>query len=149
MLSNRTVYFLIKHSHPVNKEPRSVIVKTLVTKKDVKTTFEFFNNLTNWESGGALTNIRQENDEWWLADSPSGEAKIRLRSYANFGILDNDFIGGGVEWTVFCRVIPNECGSTVSWLFIRPEPMTQEQFEHQLKNFDNEILGWKKALESS
>lgn len=132
----------------MNKEPRSVIVKTLVTKKDIKTTFGFFNNLKNWESGGALKNIRQENNDWWLTDSPFGEAKIRLRHDENFGILDHDFVGGGGEWTVFCRVTPNESGSTVSWLFIRPEQMTQEQFEGQLKNFDNEILGWRKALES-
>lgn len=132
----------------MDKEPRSVIVKTLVTKKDIKTTFEFFKNMKNWESGGALKNIRQENEDWWLTDSPFGEARIRLRYDEKFGIVDHDFIGGGGEWTVFCRVIPNESGSTVSWLFIRPEPMTQEQFENQLKNFDNEILAWKKALES-
>ena len=45
-------------------------------------------------------------------------------------------------------MIPNESGSTVSWLFIRPEPITQEQFEGQLHNFDNEITGWQETLES-
>ena len=132
----------------MNKEPRSVIVKTLVTKKDSKTAFGFFHNLKNWESGGALKNIRQENDGWWITDSPFGEARIKLRYDEKFGILDHDFVGGGGEWTVYCRITQNESGSTVSWLFIRPEQMTQEQFEGQLKNFDNEILGWKKALES-
>lgn len=131
----------------MNKKPRSVIVKTLVITQSVKMTFDFFNDLKNWESGGALKNIRQENDGWWITDSPFGEAKIRLRSDVNFGILDHDFVGGGGEWTVFCRVTPNESGSTVSWLFIRPESMTQEQFENKLENFDSEISGWKKALE--
>jgi hypothetical protein len=130
------------------KTPRSVIVKTMVTTKDVKTTFDFFMNLKNWETGGALKNIRKGNEDWWLCDSPFGEAKIRLTPNEEFGILDHDFIGGGGEWTVFSRVIPNESGSTVSWLFIRPEPMTPEQFEEQLRNFDNEIKGWQKALES-
>lgn len=127
--------------------PRSIIVKTLVTTKDVKTVFEFFTNVKNWESGGALKNIQRDKDDWWICDSPSGKAKIRLRQNEKFGILDNDFIGGGVEWTVSCRVTPNQSGATVSWLFIRPESMIHEQFEEQLKNFDNEILGWKKALE--
>ena len=126
----------------------SVIVKTLVTTRDVKATFEFFTNVKNWESGGALKNIRKSEDNLWLYDSPFGEAKIRLRSNEEFGILDHNFIGGGGEWTVSCRVTSNESGATVTWLFIRPEPMTQEQFEEQLKNFDNEIMGWKKALES-
>jgi len=132
----------------MSKEPRSVIVKTLVTRKDVKTTFDFFHNLKNWETGGALKNIRQGNDGWWITDSPFGEARIKLRHDAKFGILDHDFVGGGGQWTVFCRVTPNESGSVASWLFIRPEPMTHEQFEEQLKNFDSEISGWKKTLES-
>ena len=130
------------------KEPRSVITETLVTTQDPKTTFDFFKNLKNWETGGALKNIRQEKNGWWLVDSPLGEARIRLRQDESFGILDHDFVGGGGKWTVFCRVTPNESGSTVSWLFVRSEQMTQEQFEGQLKNFNNEILGWKAALES-
>ena len=132
----------------MGKEPRSVIVKTLVTKKDFKTTFDFFKSLKNWESGGVLKNIRQGDDGWWFVDSPFGEARIKSNHDERFGILDHNFVGGGVEWTVFCRVTPNESGSTVSWLFIRPESMTHEQFEGQLKNFDNEISGWTKALES-
>jgi hypothetical protein len=71
------------------------------------------------------------------------------------GILDHDFIvaggrgAGGNKWTVFCRVTPNESGSTMSWLFLCPEGMSQEQFEGQLNNsFDKEIEGWKKALEA-
>ena len=130
------------------KEPRSVITETLVTTQDPKTTFDFFKNLKNWETGGALKNIRQEKNGWWLADSLLGEARIRLRQDESFGILDHDFVGGGGKWTVFCRVTPNESSSTVSWLFTRPEQMTQEQFEGQLKNFSDEILGWKEALES-
>lgn len=129
------------------KNPRSVIVKTMVTAKNAKTTFDFFKNLKNWESGGALKNMKQDKDDWWMCDSPFGEAKIRLRLNEEFGILDHDFAGGGGEWTVFSRTTPNESGSTVSWLFIRPEPMTQEQFEDQLKNFDLEIKGWQKTLE--
>ena len=132
----------------MNKEPRSVIVKTMVTTKDIRDTFEFFTNLKKWESGGALKNIQKDKDDWWICNSPFGEAKIRLRSNEKFGVLDHDFIGGGGEWTVFCRVTPNESGSTVTWLFIRPELMTQEQFEEQLKNFDNEIIDWRKSLES-
>lgn len=132
----------------MSKEPRSVIVKTLVTKKGTKEIFDFFKNLKNWETGGALKNIRDGDDGWWISDSPFGEVRIRLRHDERSGILDHDFVGGGGKWTVFSRVTPNESGSTVSWLFIRPEQMTQIQFEEQLKNFDSEILGWKKALES-
>jgi len=132
----------------MTKEPRSVIVKTLVTKENSKKVFEFFTNLKNWEYGGALKNIQKGKDDWWSCDSPFGKAKMKLKSNEKFGILDHDFIGGGGEWTVFSRVTQNQSGSTVSWLFIRPEMMTQEQFERQLQNFDNEIEGLRKAIES-
>ena len=132
----------------MSKGPRSVIAKTMITTKNIKTVFEFFIDMKNWELGGALKNIQREKDDWWICDSPFGKAKIRLRHNEEFGILDNDFVGGGGEWTVSCRITPNEEGSTVTWLFIRPELMTQEQFESQLKNFDVEMDGWKKALES-
>jgi len=126
---------------------RSVIVKTLVTTKNIKTVFEFFINVKNWESGGALKNMQKTSDGFWLCDSSFGKVKIKLRSNEEFGILDHDFFVDGGKWTVSCRVTPNESGSTVSWLFIKPESMTHNEFEEQLKNFDNEIIGWKKSLE--
>ena len=59
---------------------------------------------------------------WFLdrRDTPFGPAKISLRDDKDQGVLDHDFFvaDGGGEWTVFCRVMPNERGSTVSWTFI-------------------------------
>jgi len=130
----------------MSKEPRSVIVKTMVVDKNPTDVYVFFSNIKNWESGGALKNIKRESDGFWHADTPFGSAKIRLRHDKEYGIMDHDFIGGGGEWTVFCRVTPNERGSTVSWTFIRPETLSVEQFENQLKNFDKEIEGWKTAI---
>lgn len=127
--------------------PRSVIAKTLVVDKDSHTVFDFFSNLKNWESGGVLKNTKKVDAEWWEADTPLGKARIRIRSNEALGIFDHDFVGGGGEWTVFCRVTPNESGSTASWLFIRPDGMPQEEFERQLgDSFDKEMEGYKKAI---
>lgn len=126
---------------------RSPIVKSLVTTKNVENTFKFFTNPKNWESGFALKKIRKIEKDLWFCDSIFGEVQIRLRSNKKFGVLDYDFIVDNVEWTVFSRVMSNGKGSIVSWLFIRPKSMEQEQFEDQLKFFDTEIKGWKKALE--
>ncbi|MGA8842588.1 MAG: hypothetical protein WB511_03320 [Nitrososphaeraceae archaeon] len=43
--------------------------------------------------------------------------------------------------------MPNEKGSTTTWTFVKPYSLSDEQFEEQLKMFDQEILGWKNALE--
>ena len=61
--------------------------------------------------------------------------------------MDHVFIGGGLEWHVSVRIIPNEDGSTVSWTFIKPEGVSEDQFEKQLANFDSEISNWNSALE--
>ena len=34
-----------------------------------------------------------------------------------------------------------------TWTFVRPDNLTDKQFEEQLKMFDQEISGWKNALE--
>lgn len=130
------------------KEPRSVIVKTFVADKEPSKVFDFFLNVKNWEYGGVQKNIRKAEGDWWDVESPFGRAKIRLRPNREFGIFDHDFVGGGASWTVFCRVTPNEKGSTISWLFIRPEGMTQEEFERQLtSSFDMEMANFKKVIE--
>ncbi|HEX7180036.1 MAG TPA: hypothetical protein VF220_09955, partial [Nitrososphaeraceae archaeon] len=72
---------------------------------------------------------------------------IKTRPYKELGILDHIFIAGQIEWNVFIRIVPNEKGSTTTWAFVRPDSLTDEQFEEQLKMFDQEILGWKNALE--
>ena len=61
--------------------------------------------------------------------------------------MDHVFIGGGLEWPVSVRIIPNEDGSTDSWTFIKPEGVSEDQFEKQLANFDSEISNWNSALE--
>jgi hypothetical protein len=68
---------------------------------------------------------------------------------SQYGILDHIFIGGGLEWHVFVRIIPNQSGSTTTWTFIRPDGLDEKQFEEQLKMYDIEINNWQKALESS
>lgn len=137
------------------KGPRSVIVKTLVVNKKPERVINFFSNVKNWETGGVLQNAKKVDAKSWEVDTPLGKARIRLRHNKQMGILDHDFIvaggrgAGGNKWTVFCRVTPNESGSTMAWLFLCPEGMSQEQFEGQLNNsFDKEIEGWKKALEA-
>ncbi len=138
------------------KAPRSVIVKTLVVNKKPERVIDFFSNVKNWETGGVLRHAKKVDAKSWEVVTPLGKARVRLRHNKQIGILDHDFVlaggaegRGGSKWTVFCRVTPNESGSTTSWLFICPESMSQEQFESQLKNsFDKEIEGWKNALDS-
>ena len=130
--------------------PRKVIVKTMTVNRSTDTVFEFFKNIKNMESGGILKDITKGEDGWWKFRTPAGEAKLKLgRVEQELGVIDHVFVGNGLVWQVYVRIVPNQDGSTASWTFIRPDGLDDKQFEEQLAAFDIEIEGWKKALEST
>jgi hypothetical protein len=130
--------------------PRKVIVKTMNVSKSTDTVFEFFENLKNVESGGIFKDITKGEDDWWKFNTPAGAAKLKIeRAVRELGILDHIFVGDGLVWQVYVRIVPNQGGSTTSWTFIRPDGLNDKQFEEQLADFDTETEGWKKALEST
>ena len=130
--------------------PRKVIVKTMNVSRSTDTVFEFFENLKNVESGGIFKDITRGEDGWWKFNTPEGEAKLKInRAVRELGILDHVFVGDGLVWQVYVRIVPNQQGSTTSWIFIRPDGLDDKQFEEQLAAFDIETEGWKKALENT
>ena len=130
--------------------PRKVIVKTMNVSRSTDIVFEFFENLKNVESGGIFKDITRGEDGWWKFHTPAGEEKLKLdRVEQELGIIDHVFVGNGLVWQVYVRIVPNQHGSTTSWTFIRPDGLDDKQFEEQLAAFDIETEGWKKALEST
>jgi hypothetical protein len=130
--------------------PRKVIMKTMTVDRSTDTVFEFFKNVKNMESGGILKDITKGEDGWWRFNTAAGEGKLRLdRVVRELGIIDHVFVGSGLVWQVYVRIVPNQHGSTTSWTFIRPDGLNDKQFEEQLAAFDIEIEGWKKALKSN
>ncbi|HEX6562547.1 MAG TPA: hypothetical protein VF016_11030 [Nitrososphaera sp.] len=133
----------------MSNEPRKVIIKMLTTIKSAQEAFVYFEDMKNMEAGGAIKLLVKTGDgEWWSGDTPVGEARIRHTLVSKeHGILDHVFAGQGLTWDVYVRVMPNKSGATVSWTFVRPEGMTDVQFEEQLEAFDVEIANWKRDLE--
>ena len=128
--------------------PKQVIVKVLTVNKPANQVFEFFSDVKNMEIGGAIKSVTRGDDDWWQFDHiVSGKSKVKVTPFQNLGILDHKFVGGGLEWNVYVRVVPNEEGSTTTWTFMRPEGLTNDQFQDQLKGFDVEVNKWKKFLE--
>lgn len=129
--------------------PRKVIVKTMISTKSVDEVFDFFANMKNMELGGAIRSMEKIDDGWWIFDhSVLGKSRMKHTLSREFGIIDHVFIGGGLEWEVFVRVVPNQSGSTTCWTFMRPHSLSDGQFEEQLKMFDVEIDHWRTALEN-
>ena len=128
--------------------PRKVTVKLLTVNKPAKQIFDFFSDVKNMEIGGAIKSVSKGENGWWQFDhTVAGNGKMKITPVSDFGILDHEFVGAGLEWKVYVRVVPNEEGSTTSWTFMRPDGLTDEQFQEQLKEFDEEVNNWKKYLE--
>jgi hypothetical protein len=129
---------------------RKVIVKELTDKKPAIQVFDFFFNVKNMEIGGVIKSVTKGEGDWWQFDhAVAGRGKMKVTPVSDFGILDHQFVGAGLEWKVYVRVVPNEEGSTTTWTFMRPDGLTDEQFQEQLKGFDLEINNWKKYLEEN
>ena len=115
--------------------PRKVVVK-----RGIDDVFGFFENIKNMEIGGAIKSVVKGEDGWWTFEHVmAGKSKIRSRTNKEFGILDHIFVGGGIEWNVYVRIVPNQSGSTTTWTFVRPDGLSDEDFESQLKGYDSEI----------
>jgi hypothetical protein len=130
-------------------ELHQVRVKSLSIHNSTQETFDFFSNPKNMELGGAIHSMQKSSDGWYTFDHIiAGKSKMKHNVNQEFKILDHVFQGAGLEWNVYVRVIPNGNGSTITWTFIKPVGLSDEQFKEQLENFDIEIEGWRKALEN-
>jgi hypothetical protein len=131
-------------------EPRKVVVKIMTSSASVERVYSFFEDVKkSMEAGGSAKSVAEGANGWWTFDHvTAGRASMRHRIIREAGVIDHTFAGAGLEWTVYVRVVPNRSGATTTWTFVRPDGLTDEQFEGQLKSFDGEIALWKQALES-
>lgn len=129
-------------------ETRKVIVKTMTVNKNTQSVFDYFEDMKNLENGGVIKSVKKEQDGWWTGASPVGKARFRHTAVSKeHRILDHVFVAAGIRWDAHIRIIPNNGGATVSWTFVRPDGMTDEQFENQLQKFDHEMENWKDDLQ--
>ena len=123
----------------------------MISDKSKDTVFNFFEDVQNLELGGAISNIDKDVNDWYKFNHVvAGSARLKIAANdRKLGILDHLFEGGGLSWTVYVRIIDNGYGSTTTWTFLKPNGLTDIQFEEQLKGFDIEIENWNKYLSSS
>ena len=135
----------------IKTEPQKTIVKTMVSEKSKDRVFDFFEDAKNLETGGAISNVVKDMDEWYSFNHiVAGNAKLKIvDKNRELGILDHLFEGGGLSWTVYIRIINNGFGSTTTWTFLKPNGLADKEFEEQLKGFDVEIENWNKHLSFS
>ena len=138
-------------SSTIQSEPKKTIVKIMVSHKSKDAVFDFFEDVKNLELGDAISNIVKDTNDWYTFNHiVAGSARLKIAANdRQLGILDHLFEGGGLSWIVYVRIIDNGYGSTTTWTFLRPDGLTDAQFEKQLKGFDVEIEKWNKYLSTN
>lgn len=130
--------------------PRRVVVKVMTVNKPADRVFDFFSDVKNMEVGGAINSVTKGDDDWWYFDHVvDGKGRMKVIPVPEFGILDHEFVGGGLEWKVYVRVVHNEKGSTTTWTLMVPDELNDEQFQEQLKGFDMEVNNRRRYLEEN
>lgn len=135
----------------IQSEPKKTIVKIMISHRSKDTVFDFFKDPKNLEKGGVISGIVKNLDEWYaFSHKVAGSARLKIVvNDRELGILDHLFEGGSLSWTVYVRIIKNGYGSTTTWTFLKPDGLSDEQFDEQLKGFEFEIENWNKYLSST
>ncbi|HZA69706.1 MAG TPA: hypothetical protein VE548_08390, partial [Nitrososphaeraceae archaeon] len=76
-------------------------------------------DVKNMEIGGAIKSVTKGEDNWWnIEHAVTGKGKMKFKRVYEYGILDHEFIGAGLNWKIYVRVVPNEEGSA---FLVRPQ----------------------------
>ncbi len=127
------------------------ITKTISIDAPAAKVFSFVSNLANWPKW-AIANViavKPGSGEWWAMETRTGLGRLRIRPNEALGVLDHDFISGGVQWTVPARVVANGEGSEFVMTFIQPSSLAKDTFDKQLALVDKELAKLKEIMEKS
>lgn len=127
------------------------ITKTISIKCDPQKAFDFVADPGNWPKW-AIVNVksttRSSDSDWWDMETPHGRGRLRMRTDARYGILDQDFVDPQASWTVPTRIVHNGNGTEFMITFFQPPNFTDAFFDEQIKLVDIELAKLKELLEA-
>ena len=127
---------------------KKAITKQISISRSPRDTYLFFSDFGNFVHSGMIKEVKKIGKDRYEAVSDAGKAVVQCYHDESKMIMDHDFIAGPLIWNVYGRVVPNSDGSEVLYTFIRPDNMSDADFESQLKMYDIELQNLKKFLES-
>ena len=129
------------------------IARSAIKSADIQATpdkvFNFLANPMNWPQY-AVVNLRSVSpgkDGWFKAVTKFGEGEIKVNGIREFGILDHTWRDPQASWQVYARVVPNDEGATVMMTLFQPPVMSDELFNHSMKEMDTEMAKLKEIME--
>lgn len=104
-------------------------------------------NLPKWVPS-FFHSIRKDG-EYWIADSPLGEAKVKFVEKNNFGILDHYIdLPNGTKVYNPLRVVKNNEGSEVVLTLFRLSGVSDEEYNRDAKAVSSDLKKLKEVIEN-
>ena len=132
----------------MNKIARSA-TKTADIQAPPEKAYAFLADPMNWPQY-AVVNLRSVSpgqNGWFKAVTKFGEGELKINEGKDLGLFDHVWKDPQASWQVYSRVVPNGDGSTVTMTLFQPPVMSDEQFDHAMKEMDVEMAKLKEILE--
>ena len=121
---------------------RSRTISILVNRK----TGDTFDAILN-SPPKMMPDANMTSDGWWSFSTPRGNAKLKFNENKSLGILDHMFIDKESKWDVSMRIVSSGDESEVIITLIKPDELTDDQFNERMIEIEQVFENMKKIIE--
>lgn len=123
---------------------RSRTITILVSRK----TGDVFDAILN-SPPKMMPDAKQNEDDSWSFSTPRGNANLKFKHNKTFGILDQMYVDDEATWEAPMRVISNGDESEVIITIVKPDVLTDKQFDERMKELEILFENLKKIIETN
>ena len=121
---------------------RSRTLSILVNKK----TGDTFDAILNCPPK-MMPDAKMSSDGWWTFSTLRGNARLKFKENRALGILDHIFIDQDSQWNVPMRIVSSGENSEIVITLIKPDELTDEQFDSRMAEIEQVFENMKKIIE--
>ena len=96
-----------------------------------------------------MPDAKQNGDGSWSFSTPRGNANLKFKHNKTFGILDHLYQDEESLWNVPMRVVPSGNESEVIVTIVKPDALTDDQFDERMKEINELFENLKKIIEKN
>lgn len=94
-----------------------------------------------------IPDAKLTSEGWWSFSTARGKAMLKFKENKSLGILDHMYIDQDSKWDVPMRVVSNGNESEVIITLIKPDELTDEQFNERMIEVEQVFANLKKIIE--
>ncbi|MDX1595894.1 MAG: hypothetical protein R3327_03035 [Nitrosopumilaceae archaeon] len=96
-----------------------------------------------------MPDAKKNEDGWWSFTAQRGPAKLKFKENRQLGILDHVFIDQEAKWDVPMRVVSSGETSEIIVTLVKPNNLTDKQFDERAIEVENMMNTMKEIIENS